>query len=192
MKEEEIIRKLTHAGLRIDVKRNGNDTGWRIDCATGTVVNVYDTGTMTIQGKNQEVVKHALGGAIMKLVNQTQGAVRRVRLKRKPSANGTDQKQRFDQLTADTNAAWRKASEIYLKCGHILFETKRLLELGSYKDAGRPDDLPTLCAWLTKLHQSCDEVVQQWQEHEDPPRESEPTAVKLGFAGLPLDQKKRR
>ena len=62
MKEGQIIRKLMHAGLRIvNVKRNGNDTGWRIDCATGTVVNVFDTGTINIQGKNQEVVKRALG-----------------------------------------------------------------------------------------------------------------------------------
>jgi hypothetical protein len=131
----------------------------------------------------------------MKLINQTQVAVRRVRLKRKPSANGTDQKEVIDQLTADTNAAWRKTFEAYLRCGHILIEAKKLVELGSYKDATRLDDLSKLCPWLTKLHQRCDEVVQQWQEqHEDPPRESESerTAVRLGFAGLPLDQKKRR
>jgi len=158
-------------------------------------VNVYDTGTMTIQGKNQEVVKRALGEAVIKLVNQTQGAERRVRLRRKSSANGTDQKQKFDELTDNANAAWRKASEIFLQCGHILFETKKLLELGSHNDAARLDDLPKLSEWLTKLHQSCDEVVQQWLKgHEDPPRESEsePPAVRLGFAGLPLEQKKRR
>jgi len=60
MEEGEIIRKLTHAGLGI-VKVDGNDTGCRIDCAIGTVVNVYDTGKITVQGKNQEPVKRALG-----------------------------------------------------------------------------------------------------------------------------------
>jgi predicted nucleotide-binding protein len=62
MKEGEIIRKLMHAGLRIvNIERNGNDTGCRIDCAQGAVVNVYDTGKITVQGKNQEPVKRALG-----------------------------------------------------------------------------------------------------------------------------------
>jgi hypothetical protein len=62
MKEWEIIRKLTHARLRIvKVDRNGNDTGCRIDCAHGAVVNVYDTGSITVQGKNQEPVRRALG-----------------------------------------------------------------------------------------------------------------------------------
>jgi predicted nucleotide-binding protein len=57
-----IIRKLMDAGIRIvNVERNGNDDGCRIDCDTGAVVNVYDTGTTTVQGKNQEQVKHALG-----------------------------------------------------------------------------------------------------------------------------------
>jgi hypothetical protein len=188
MKEEEIIRKLTHAGLRIaNVKRNGNDNGSRIDCAIGAVVNVYDTGTITVQGKNQEPVKRALG------LKRCARAVRRVRLRRKSSASGTDQKQKFDNLAANANAAWRKTLEAYLKCGHFLIEAKKLVELGSHKDTARLDDLPKLSASLTKLHQSCDGVVQQWQEqHEDPPRESEPTAVRLGFAGLPLEQKKRR
>jgi Protein of unknown function (DUF3102) len=64
-----------------------------------------------------------------------------------------------------------------------------------YEDAAGLDDLPKLCAWLTNLHQACDELIQQWlREDDDSARESEsePTGVRLGFAGLPLAKKKRR
>jgi predicted nucleotide-binding protein len=62
MELQEIIDALGEAKIAITGRnRNGNDNGWRIDCHGGTIINLYDTGKLVIQGKNQDRVKKALG-----------------------------------------------------------------------------------------------------------------------------------
>ncbi len=61
MDKEEIKGKLTTKSIYIvEESRNGNDNGWRIDTNCGAIINLYDTGKLVIQGKNQEVVRAAL------------------------------------------------------------------------------------------------------------------------------------
>src|ERR1700746_3845824 len=61
MDKGEIAEKL---GLRsigiINETRNGNDNGWRLDTSCGAIINLYDTGKLVIQGKNQDAVRAAL------------------------------------------------------------------------------------------------------------------------------------
>src|SRR3954454_4213245 len=62
MDDSEVVSNLTKANVRIvGRRRNENDNGWRIDCVSGAVVNVYDTGSITVQGRGQAPVKRALG-----------------------------------------------------------------------------------------------------------------------------------
>jgi hypothetical protein len=62
MDECEVVSKLAEANIRIlHRRRNEIDNGWRIDCAGGAVVNIYDTGSITVQGRDQAPVKRALG-----------------------------------------------------------------------------------------------------------------------------------
>lgn len=62
MDKDAIVAQLRSQGIDVlSESRNGNDNGWRLDCATGTIINVYDTGKTVVQGKNQEPVKRALG-----------------------------------------------------------------------------------------------------------------------------------
>ncbi len=62
MDKDEITDLLTAARIKVVVStRNGNDNGWRLDCDCGAIVNLYDTGKLVIQGKNQDLVKQALG-----------------------------------------------------------------------------------------------------------------------------------
>lgn len=61
MDKDEVISKLADAGIRSGGKRNGNDNGWRVDCEGGAIINLFDTGKVLIQGKNQEHVKQVLG-----------------------------------------------------------------------------------------------------------------------------------
>jgi predicted nucleotide-binding protein len=62
MDKEEIGSKLTAAGINVhEERRDGNNTGWRLSCDNGAIVNLYDSGKVVIQGKSQEAVKKALG-----------------------------------------------------------------------------------------------------------------------------------
>jgi len=44
-------------------ERLGNDTGWQLRCAGGEIINIYDTGNISVQGKNQPAMKALLGQA---------------------------------------------------------------------------------------------------------------------------------
>ena len=65
MDKDTIVARLGSAGIAIaEEDRNGDDTGWRIRTATGSLVNCYDTGTVNVQGKNAELTRTALGLAL--------------------------------------------------------------------------------------------------------------------------------
>jgi predicted nucleotide-binding protein len=58
IKVEEIKRILLEAGYSIiKEERLGNDTGTQLKIATGQIVNIYDKGTLNVQGRNIEQVK---------------------------------------------------------------------------------------------------------------------------------------
>lgn len=62
MNVDEVQRRLEGAGLVVESKsRLGNDTGHQLRCRTGEIVNVFDKGTLSIQGKNQPQVRQILG-----------------------------------------------------------------------------------------------------------------------------------
>jgi hypothetical protein len=59
---EHIRAKLESAGLILTrSQRLLNQTGHQMRFATGEVVNLFDTGTVTVQGKHQERVRQLLG-----------------------------------------------------------------------------------------------------------------------------------
>jgi hypothetical protein len=59
---EHLRTKLENAGLILTrSQRLPNQTGHQLRFATGEVVNLFDTGTVTIQGKHQERVRQLLG-----------------------------------------------------------------------------------------------------------------------------------
>jgi predicted nucleotide-binding protein len=61
MDKAEISEKLEFSGLHVvNECRNGNDNGWRLEISCGAIINLYDTGKVTLQGKNQEPVRAAL------------------------------------------------------------------------------------------------------------------------------------
>jgi len=61
MSVDEVLRKLQSRGLILkDKKRNGNETGYQLRFTTGEIVNIFDNGTISPQGKNQEAVREAL------------------------------------------------------------------------------------------------------------------------------------
>jgi predicted nucleotide-binding protein len=61
MDKDEITATLRASGIDVvGEAQNGNDNGWRLDCSIGTIINLYDTGKVVIQGKNQEPVRRAL------------------------------------------------------------------------------------------------------------------------------------
>lgn len=62
MNLEQIRDSLTAAGIKFSPeKRNGNNTGFRLECEDGALVNVYDSGSITVQGKNAQKIKEVLG-----------------------------------------------------------------------------------------------------------------------------------
>jgi predicted nucleotide-binding protein len=62
MSVEDVLKKLEAQGMTLkDKKRNGNDTGYVLRLTKGEIVNVFDNGTVTVQGKYQALVKEALG-----------------------------------------------------------------------------------------------------------------------------------
>ena len=61
MNVDEVQRRLEGAGLVVESRsRLGNDTGHQLRCKTGEIVNVFDKGTLSIQGKNQPQVRQIL------------------------------------------------------------------------------------------------------------------------------------
>ncbi len=59
---DDIRKDLEAAGIRVTTcKRLTNDLGHQVRCRGGEVINVYDSGKVSAQGKNQAAVKTALG-----------------------------------------------------------------------------------------------------------------------------------
>jgi len=57
-----VQRKLEAAGLVVTgCSKLSNHTGWQVCCAGGEVVNVFDTGRVLVQGKNDAGVRSILG-----------------------------------------------------------------------------------------------------------------------------------
>jgi hypothetical protein len=57
-----VQRKLEAAGLVVTgCSKLSNHTGWQLCCAGGEVVNVFDTGRVLVQGKNDARVRSILG-----------------------------------------------------------------------------------------------------------------------------------
>jgi predicted nucleotide-binding protein len=62
MEVDEIQRKLESAGLALKNRnRNGNNTGFELRFKSGEIVNVFDNGNTSVQGKNQAQVREILG-----------------------------------------------------------------------------------------------------------------------------------
>lgn len=63
MTVDEAKEKLAAANLKIKAEsRLKNDTGVRLDLADGRIVNVFDSGKLSYQGKNPDAVKQLLEG----------------------------------------------------------------------------------------------------------------------------------
>ena len=64
MTVDEIKTALSKAGLEVeDEARLPNNTGVQLRLKNGSIVNCFDTGTHSVQGRNQEVVNSALGNS---------------------------------------------------------------------------------------------------------------------------------
>jgi predicted nucleotide-binding protein len=62
MDKDTVVARLRTAGLTIaSDQRNNNGTGWVIRLNSGAIVNCWDNGNATFQGKNQEAARTALG-----------------------------------------------------------------------------------------------------------------------------------
>jgi predicted nucleotide-binding protein len=62
MSVEDVLKKLeTHGMILKDKKRNGNDTGYQLRFTKGEIVNVFDNGNVTAQGKYQGLMREILG-----------------------------------------------------------------------------------------------------------------------------------
>jgi predicted nucleotide-binding protein len=67
MMVDDVLKKLEASGLILkDKKRNGNDTGFQLRFATGEIVNVFDNGTIDVQGKKQVLTREILGIGLAK------------------------------------------------------------------------------------------------------------------------------
>ena len=67
---DEALKRLHEYGIIVTAKkRMGNDKGWRVECGNGAIVNVYENGTVVVQGKSKEEMEKALG-----LGNNKEGA----------------------------------------------------------------------------------------------------------------------
>src|SRR6266480_593636 len=63
MNERLLRAKLIAAGFDIiGDRRNGDDTGWRLDLDCGAIVNLYDTGKVNVQGTNTRPVRELIEG----------------------------------------------------------------------------------------------------------------------------------
>lgn len=58
---DEIQRRLEASGLALKGRdRLPNETGWQLRFKSGEIINVFDNGTISVQGKNQEAVERLL------------------------------------------------------------------------------------------------------------------------------------
>jgi predicted nucleotide-binding protein len=59
---DKVKQALGDAGLSIKIeKRLPNDTGAQVRLTNGAIVNCFDNGTVSVQGKNRKVVEEAIG-----------------------------------------------------------------------------------------------------------------------------------
>ncbi|HYL83787.1 MAG TPA: TIR domain-containing protein [Candidatus Angelobacter sp.] len=62
MSVEDVVKKMELQGMVLKEKnRNGNDTGYKLVFSKGQIVNVFDNGTLSVQGKYQGLTREALG-----------------------------------------------------------------------------------------------------------------------------------
>ncbi len=62
MTRDEVISLLTVAGHAVMTQiRLKNDSGWQLRLDNDAIVNVYDKGTVNVQGKNQDEIEELLG-----------------------------------------------------------------------------------------------------------------------------------
>lgn len=62
MDSETAARLLEDAGLKVASKTRTKDNyADRLECETGEIVNIYDTGRVVVQGKNQDRLREVLG-----------------------------------------------------------------------------------------------------------------------------------
>lgn len=62
MNVDEAQSRLEAGGLIVESRtRLGNDTGYQLRSKTGEIVNVFDKGTVSVQGKNQQQARQLLG-----------------------------------------------------------------------------------------------------------------------------------
>jgi hypothetical protein len=58
MKKKKLIKILHAAGFKVARDtRIANDTGWRLDMIGGAIVDVFDSGTVNIQGGNLKKIR---------------------------------------------------------------------------------------------------------------------------------------
>jgi predicted nucleotide-binding protein len=61
MNKRALRSKLLAAGFRVsEERRTGNGDGWRLDLDCGAIVNLFDTGSMSVQGTNTERVREVI------------------------------------------------------------------------------------------------------------------------------------
>ena len=62
MDKDTAIERLKAAGLAVSSEaRNGNETGWQLRLDSGAIVNCFDNGNVSCQGRNQDAARAALG-----------------------------------------------------------------------------------------------------------------------------------
>ena len=79
MSTDEVVERLGAAGLELKSrKRLSNDSGDQLRFASGEIVNVFDKGTLQVQGKNRDRVREILGADVVQKVEETLTASRNV------------------------------------------------------------------------------------------------------------------
>ena len=75
MTVDEIKFALNKSGLEVeDEARLPNNTGVQLRLRNGSIVNCFDSGAHSVQGKNQEVVNSALGNSAATITSATPAA----------------------------------------------------------------------------------------------------------------------
>ncbi|WP_313031148.1 TIR domain-containing protein [Brucella sp.] len=75
MNHDDLVNLLQTNGYNVkSCDRLSNDKGWAIKCTSGEIINLYDTGKLVVQGKNQAAINTLLGQPIAAPVNGTTAA----------------------------------------------------------------------------------------------------------------------